>query len=120
MLTIEQEKRIREGVRYCRENGASFAYAFWIGGEDDNITQFAYIVGKRKLKLYLAGKSNGKCPSAQSRKETGILLVETTAANGEAYSLLAEALEGAHDSYMVEGYSDHWGHNHKWVSRTVK
>lgn len=103
MLTIEAEKRLRDIVRNSRTNlVGTFAFAYWINGE--GVEKVAFVIGKRKLKLYLA--NNGR-----SIKSDSTFIGETSAKdNAVAYSELAELLEKATDLYNLHEYKDHWGH----------
>lgn len=104
ILTLHDEKRIREIVRFSRrkvrltENtypedktpvfsaAGNFAFAYWIDNE-------FFIIGKNKLKLY-------KTLNGRSLKSQSIFVGETVLKNdAEAYGELAEILQ----NYKKEG-----------------
>lgn len=80
-------------------------YAYWIGARAEGVESMAYVVGKRKLKLYVT-------TTGRSVKTQSILIGETAVRNNLAYADLAELLEGAKDRFTYSTHTDHHGHTH--------
>ena len=82
-----EEKRLREGVRHLRQHGIKPNQGgFWLQPFLTDLTPHLFLIGKRKIKLYLAKGDT-------SLIKESIFLFESSQKDNIAYSELAEFLE---------------------------
>jgi hypothetical protein len=101
MIWDNDEKRLRFAVKYLRENGIKPNQGgMWI-------QKHLFIVGKRKLKLYLASGTTSLIKDAT-------LLFQTISKDSLAYAELAEFLDDF--EFSVTSSKDHHGHEHHYAT----
>jgi len=99
------EKRLREGVRYLRENGIKPNQGgFWL---DKHI----FLIGKRKIKAYIASGTTSLIKEAT-------LLGSSSAKSPTAYADIAEILESV--KVTSTSWKDMHGHTHHYSNIEYK